>query len=69
LDDLVRIIGQESLRSHRKIFFRQGDLSTLGNFFRENPQEIQNAGVALWAVTKRLNDRRQNIVPVLHLNR
>jgi hypothetical protein len=49
--------------------YRQGDLSTFGDFFREDSEEIQDAGIALGAVAKGLDHRRQDVVPVLHLDR
>lgn len=48
--------------------YRQGNFSTFSHLLGKDSQEVENAGMALGAVAKRLDNRRQHIVPTLHLD-
>lgn len=49
--------------------YRKGDFATFGHLLGEDSQEVEDACVALGAVTERLDHGREHIVPILHLNR
>lgn len=48
--------------------YRQSNFATLGNLLGQNSHKVEDGGVALGTAAKCPNNRRQDVVPILHLN-
>jgi hypothetical protein len=48
--------------------YSQVDLAALGDFFRQDAEEIQDAGMALDVFAESGHDGRENVLPLLHLD-